>query len=115
MLRLLCVLSLGLVATALARDVPYVPTPHAVVEKMLEVAKVGPNDLVYDLGSGDGRIVIAAALAERTLRGYGVDIDARLVAQANDAARAAGVADRVRFAHRNAFDADLLISQLLAS
>ena len=43
MLRLLCVLSLGLVATALARDVPYVPTPHAVVEKMLEVAKVGPN------------------------------------------------------------------------
>ena len=104
MLRLLCVLSLGLVATALARDVPYVPTPHAVVEKMLEVAKVGPNDLVYDLGSGDGRIVIAAA--KRGARGVGIDIDDQRVWEAKNNARAAGVAERVQFRQEDIFQTD---------
>jgi SAM-dependent methyltransferase len=104
MLRLLCVLSLGFVATALARDVPYVPTPHAVVEKMLEVAKVGPNDLVYDLGSGDGRIVIAAA--KRGARGVGIDIDDQRVWEAKNNARAAGVAGRVQFRQEDIFQTD---------
>ena len=104
MLRLLCVLSLGLVAPALARDVPYVPTPHAVVEKMLEVAKVGPNDLVYDLGSGDGRIVIAAA--KRGARGVGIDIDDQRVWEAKNNARAAGVAERVQFRQEDIFQTD---------
>src|SRR3546814_6409918 len=60
-------LSAGTFATALARDVPYVPTPERAVQKMLEMAAVKPDDLLYDLGSGDGRIVIAA------LRDFGVE------------------------------------------
>ncbi|HEU4529694.1 MAG TPA: hypothetical protein VFR59_00865, partial [Steroidobacteraceae bacterium] len=55
------------------KDVPYVPTPEGIVEAMLDLARVGPNDVVYDLGSGDGRIVIAAA--RRGARGVGIDID----------------------------------------
>jgi DNA repair protein RecN (Recombination protein N) len=59
---------------SLARDVPFVPTPEPVVERMLEIAKVGPQDVVYDLGSGDGRIVITAA-KKYGARGVGIDID----------------------------------------
>lgn len=86
-------------------DVPYVPTPTAVVEKMLDMAKVGPGDFVIDLGSGDGRIVIAAAL--RGAYGLGVDIDPRRVKEANENAIKAGVADRVVFLEQNIFDTDL--------
>ena len=81
-------------------DTPYVQTPKNVVEKMLEVAKVGPADYVIDLGSGDGRMVIMAA-KERGARGYGVDLDRKLVALANRNAKAAGVADRAQFFERN--------------
>ena len=105
MLRLLCALSLGFVASALARDVPYVPTPHAVVDKMLEVAKVGPNDVVYDLGCGDGRIVIAAA--KKGARGVGIDIDEQRIREAKSNAAAAGVADRVQFRQEDLFKTDL--------
>ena len=77
------------------------------VERMIRIAALRDNDVVIDLGSGDGRVVIAAALANPTVRGYGVDIDAKLVRQATANAEAAGVADRVQFFHRNAFDADL--------
>jgi precorrin-6B methylase 2 len=104
MLRLLCVLSLGFVASALARDVPYVPTPHAVVDKMLEVAKVGPNDVVYDLGCGDGRIVIAAA--KKGARAVGIDIDEQRIREAKSNAAAAGVADRVQFRQEDLFKTD---------
>jgi 2-polyprenyl-3-methyl-5-hydroxy-6-metoxy-1,4-benzoquinol methylase len=104
MLRLLCVLSLGFVASALARDVPYVPTPHAVVDKMLEVAQVGPNDVVYDLGCGDGRIVIAAA--KKGARGVGIDIDEQRIREAKSNAAAAGVADRVQFRQEDLFKTD---------
>ena len=104
MLRLLCVLSLGFVASALARDVPYVPTPHAVVDKMLEVAQVGPNDVVYDLGCGDGRIVIAAA--KKGARGVGIDIDEQRIREARSNAAAAGVADRVQFRQEDLFKTD---------
>jgi ubiquinone/menaquinone biosynthesis C-methylase UbiE len=92
--------------TALARDVPYVPTPDAVVDKMLEVAKVGPRDVVYDLGSGDGRIVITAAKKYRA-RGVGIDIDPQRVKEAQDNARKAGVADRVEFRQGDLFQADI--------
>jgi ubiquinone/menaquinone biosynthesis C-methylase UbiE len=92
--------------TALARDVPYVPTPDAVVEKMLEVAKVGPRDVVYDLGSGDGRIVITAAKKYRA-RGVGIDIDPQRIKEAQDNARKAGVADRVEFRQGDLFQADI--------
>ena len=87
-------------------DVPYVQTPAPVVEAMLALAEVGPDDVVYDLGAGDGRIVIAAA-RWRGARGVGIEIDPDLVRQARLAAERAGVADRVRFETRDLFTADL--------
>ncbi|HZM32984.1 MAG TPA: class I SAM-dependent methyltransferase [Burkholderiales bacterium] len=89
----------------LARDVPFVPTPEEVVDKMLEVAKVGPNDVLYDLGSGDGRIVIAAA--RKGARGVGIDIDPQRIREARENARKAGVANRVEFRQGDLFKADL--------
>jgi ubiquinone/menaquinone biosynthesis C-methylase UbiE len=91
---------------ALARDVPYVPTPEKVVERMLEIANVGPNDLVYDLGSGDGRIVIAAA-KNHGARGVGIDIDPDRIREARANARSAGVSDRVEFREGDLFKIDL--------
>jgi SAM-dependent methyltransferase len=86
-------------------EVPFVPTPPAVVDEMLRLADVGPGDLVYDLGCGDGRIVIAPA--RRGARGVGVDLDARLVAEGREAAARAGVADRVEFRAGDLFGVDL--------
>jgi len=83
-------------------DVIFLPSPDPVVEAMLDLAAVTADDVVYDLGSGDGKIVIAAA--RRGARGVGIDLDAELVARAEANARAAGVADRVRFIHGDIFD-----------
>jgi ubiquinone/menaquinone biosynthesis C-methylase UbiE len=94
------------VPSVLARDVPYVPTPDKVVERMLEIAQVGPNDVVYDLGSGDGRIVIAAA-RKHGARGVGIDIDPDRVREARDNARSAGVSERVEFREGDLFKANL--------
>jgi hypothetical protein len=85
---------------------PYLPSTHVAVEEMLRVAGVMPSDLVVDLGSGDGRIPITAA-TQFGARGYGVDIDPKLVEEANENARKAGVADRVRFEQRDVFETDL--------
>jgi SAM-dependent methyltransferase len=87
-------------------DTPYVQTPQNVVDSMLETAKVTAKDYVIDLGSGDGRMVITAA-KKRGARGFGVDLDKRLVRLANDNARKAGVADRVKFYDRDLFVTDL--------
>ena len=87
-------------------DTPYVQTPQNVVERMLEIAHVGPGDYVIDLGSGDGRMVITAA-AKFGARGFGVDLDPRLVALANQRAARAGVADRAVFYERDLYDTDL--------
>ena len=87
-------------------DVPYVQTPHEVVAQMLRLAGVGRNDVVYDLGSGDGRLVIAAA-RDFGARGVGVEIDPRLVAQSVESARRAGVGDRVIFREQDLFQTDL--------
>jgi len=87
-------------------DVIYVPTPEPVVDAMLKLADVKANDVVYDLGSGDGRIVIAAA-KRYGARGVGIDIDPMLVTLATENAAAAGVSDRVRFVTQNLFTADL--------
>jgi cyclopropane fatty-acyl-phospholipid synthase-like methyltransferase len=93
-------------APTLIPDVPYFPTPEPVVDAMLRLARVGPEDLVYDLGCGDGRIVIAAA-AKYGARGYGVDVDPLpLIRARRDAARA-GVAERVRFERGDLFQTDL--------
>jgi hypothetical protein len=86
--------------------VPYVPTPQAVVDRMLEIAKVGAQDYLIDLGSGDGRIVITAARKYGT-RGFGVDIDPERIDESNENARRAGVADRVAFYRRNLFETSL--------
>jgi SAM-dependent methyltransferase len=80
----------------------YVPTPQNVVDKMLEVAKVTKDDYVFDLGSGDGRIPITAA-ARYGARGFGVDINPKLVAEARANAKMAGVADRVEFRRQDLF------------
>jgi len=88
-----------------ALDVPYVPTPEPVVNAMLKLAQVKRGDVLYDLGSGDGRIVIAAA-KRYGVRGTGVDIDPRRIDEANANARKAGVAGRVRFLNRDLFAID---------
>jgi SAM-dependent methyltransferase len=87
-------------------DVIYVPTPAPMVEAMLELARVKHDDVVYDLGSGDGRIVIAAA-KKYGARGVGVEIDPSLVKTARQNAAAAGVANRVRFVTQDLFTTDL--------
>lgn len=84
-------------------DVIYVPTPAAVVEKMLEMAQVRADDYLIDLGSGDGRIPVAAA-RKHGARGFGVDIDPERVKEAQANAEKAGVADKVEFRVQNLFD-----------
>jgi SAM-dependent methyltransferase len=92
-------------ARDLELDVPYVPTPMTVVDRMLEMAKVGKRDLVYDLGCGDGRIVIRAA--ERFgCRGVGVDLDPVRVNEAKANAEKAKVQSLVRFEVGNVFTYD---------
>lgn len=86
-------------------DVPYVPTPQPVVDGMLQVAKVGKNDVLYDLGSGDGRIVNTAAQKFGT-RGVGIDINPERIKEANENANKAGVTDRVRFVQQDLFNTD---------
>ena len=85
---------------------PFVPTPPAVVNAMLELANVGPHDHVVDLGSGDGRIVLAAATRYKA-SGTGVEIDEELVDQSNAEARKRGVAGRARFVRQDVREADL--------
>ncbi len=87
-------------------DVRYLPTPQNVVDAMLEFVQVGPGDVVYDLGSGDGRIPITAALRYGA-RGVGIEIDPVLVRRSEEQARRAGVADRVRFITGDLFQADM--------
>lgn len=87
-------------------DAPFLVTPPEVVDQMLKLARVGPGDVVYDLGSGDGRLVIAAARDFRA-RGVGVEIDPKLVAQSREYARRAGVEPRVTFLEQDLFHADL--------
>ena len=86
-------------------DVIFVPTREAVVEAMLKAAKVGPNDIVYDLGCGDGRIVVAAA--KLGARGVGIDIDPQRIAEAKENAKAAGVEGKVDFRLGDLFEADI--------
>jgi SAM-dependent methyltransferase len=86
--------------------VPYVATPEAVVEEMLEIAQVGPADVVYDLGSGDGRIVIAAA-RQFGARGVGIEIDPARVRESVENAAQAAVGHLVRFLQADFFAADL--------
>jgi len=87
-------------------DIHYVPTSNGVAEAMLKLAKTTSSDVVYDLGSGDGRIPIAAA-KKFGAKGVGVEIDADLIKKSNQNARKAGVADRVQFLQQDLFKTDL--------
>jgi SAM-dependent methyltransferase len=87
-------------------DVQYVPTPHHVVDEMLRLTHVTKDDVVYDLGCGDGRLVITAA--ERFgARGVGIDIDPQRISESRANARQAGVTDRVRFLQQDLFETDI--------
>ncbi len=87
-------------------DVPFEPTPDDVVERMVRIADLKKNDVVYDLGCGDGRIVIAA-VKHAGCRGVGIDIDGALVKRSRENAARAGVADRTRFVEQDLFTADI--------
>ena len=93
-------------ATTPALDVPYVPTPQEVVDRMLQMAKVGKDDTLYDLGCGDGRIVVTAAKVHGA-RGTGIDLDPERIAEAKENAKKAGVADKVSFRVADLFETDL--------
>jgi len=88
-----------------APDVRYEPSSPAIVAAMLELGEVRASDVVYDLGCGDGRIVIAAA-QKRGARGVGIDIDAERIKEATENARRAGVTGRVKFRNEDLFEAD---------
>lgn len=90
-----------------APDVIYVPTPHEVVEAMLKLAKVGPNDVVYDLGSGDGRIPIAAVQKFNAKKGVGIDINPERIKEATANHSAAKVGDRVTFILGDMFEQNI--------
>lgn len=105
---------LGAAAQEGAGDVVYVPTPQVVVEAMLKMAKVGADDFVIDLGSGDGRMVITAA-KKHGARGFGVDLDPVLLKVSNERAQREGVADRAQFYERNLFETDLSQASVITS
>jgi SAM-dependent methyltransferase len=110
-LRFACaILAFGMCvhAAAAALDVPtpYVPSTHGNVDEMLRLAAVVPTDVVYDLGSGDGRVVIAAA-RDWGARGVGIELDSELVARSREEARRSGVADRTAFQAADVLKADV--------
>src|SRR6476646_14137 len=94
-------------------DIHYVPTSNGVAEAMLELAKTTSSDVVYDLGSGDGRIPIMAA-KKFGARGVGVELDADLVKKSNRNAQKAGVTGRVRFIQEDLFKTDLSDATVIA-
>jgi precorrin-6B methylase 2 len=89
-----------------AGDVPFLVTPFEVIDQMLSLARVGPDDVVYDLGSGDGRIVISAVKDFGARQAIGIEIDGTLVAKGRHYAQQAGVADRVTFLEQDFFQTD---------
>jgi tRNA A58 N-methylase Trm61 len=111
-LSLLLAFLIAVVAPASAQqplrppDVIFVPTPQEVVDAMLKLAKVTTNDVVYDLGSGDGRIPITAAKTYGA-RGVGIDIDPVRIKEANENLKAAGVSDRVKFLNQDLFTSNI--------
>ena len=102
-------LAVLLAASAYAQErySPFVPTEESDVSRMLKLADLRAGDVVFDLGSGDGRIVFEAARMDAGVRGRGIEMDEKLVAESRASAQASGLADRVEFVHQNAFDADL--------
>ena len=106
-IRVLFCLSLAGMAHAQERFSLFVGSAPEDVQRMLKVVGLRDGDVVFDLGSGDGRIVFEAARVNPNVRGRGIEIDEKLVRQSAEAAKAQGLADRVRFLHQDVFDADL--------
>jgi SAM-dependent methyltransferase len=104
--------SVAVTDASVAVDITYVPTPQKVVDKMLEVAKVKKDDVVYDLGCGDGRIVVSAA-KKLGARGIGFDIDPRRVAEANENVKGADVGSLVQIKQENVFNVDLTAASVV--
>ena len=94
------------------KDVPYVPTPMPVVEQMLKMADIKDSDVVYDLGCGDGRIVVTA-VKKGAKRGIGADIDPQRIKESNERAQKEGVTDKVEFVNKNLFDMDFKEASVL--
>lgn len=94
------------------KDVVWVPTPPELVDKMMDMAQVGPDDIVMDLGSGDGRNIIAAA--KRGATAIGVEFNPDMVALSNRLAKEAGVADKARFIQGDMFTADISKATVMA-
>jgi SAM-dependent methyltransferase len=103
---LLCCSLAGCLPVWTAGEVPFVPTPAHVVDRMLELAEVGATDVVYDIGSGDGRIVIQAA-KKYGARSVGIEIDGELIDRARSRASAEGVDHLVKFRQEDALNADI--------
>ncbi|MBM3608063.1 MAG: methyltransferase domain-containing protein [Alphaproteobacteria bacterium] len=93
------------------RDVVWEPSPEITVEKMLDIARLTPNDYVIDLGSGDGRMIIAAA--RRGVRGHGVEFNPKMVALSNRRAQQAGVSELARFVEGDMYTADISQASVL--
>ena len=113
--RALTGLALGAAACgafAAESNVPYVPTPQEVVDKMLAMARVTPNDYLIDLGSGDGRIVVTA-VQKYGARGFGVDLNPQRIREAVINALKNGVSDRTAFYQRNLFETDLSVASVI--
>ncbi|MGF1523501.1 MAG: SAM-dependent methyltransferase [Leptolyngbyaceae cyanobacterium] len=87
-------------------DIAYIPTPDDAVDAMLELAQVGADDVLYDLGCGDGRLLIRAAQRWQT-QGVGIDIDPQMIAHARTQAEVAGVGDRITFCQGNLYESDV--------
>lgn len=94
------------------KDIRFVSSPTAVVDAMLKLARVGPKDLLYDLGCGDGRLVIAAA--QLGAHGVGIDIDPHLIDRSQENARRASQQERAKFRRGNLFDVDLSQATVVA-
>ena len=105
---IVCLLAAPLTSatTDFPEEIPFVPTPIEVVDKMLELAEVKKGDVVYDLGSGDGRIVIRAA-QKYGVRAVGIEMDSLLLAKARKDGKAAGVSHLVEFRAEDAMKADI--------
>jgi cyclopropane fatty-acyl-phospholipid synthase-like methyltransferase len=100
-------------ADVIEPDIFYVPTPADVVDAMLNLAEVGPDDVVYDLGSGDGRIVIAAA-RDYNASGVGIEIDPKYIQQSRENAITDGVQDKVTFIQGDLFEVDISEATVVA-
>jgi hypothetical protein len=109
-----CVLLMPAAVLPQERFSIFVPTDQDDVPRMLKLAGLHDGDVVFDLGSGDGRIVMEAAKLNATARGRGIEIDEKLVMEARKVAAENGIADRVQFLHQNAFDADLKDASVIA-